>query len=96
MRSLLIIFAILLVILTLISSLGGSLNAKEHFFDATQEEPHVEGFYGDEEVPIATQEIASPQKQPPTENFVDAPESDHVESQHIEPFEAEGSMHASF
>jgi hypothetical protein len=98
MRSLLVFFAILLAILTLISSLGGSLSAKETFYT---EQP-IEDAEGWQD---ATPEVASEMKQetyeeessemtpppPITESFEDA-----VPAEEVEPFEADENMHAAF
>lgn len=92
MRSLLVFFAILLAILTLISSLGGSLSAKETFYT---EQP-VEDAEGWQD---ATPEVTSEEKKeeessemtPPTmESFESAP------AEEVEPFEADENMHAAF
>lgn len=96
MRSLLVFFAILLAILTLISSLGGSLSAKETFYT---EQP-VEDAEGWQD---ATPEVVSEMKQetyeeessemtppPITESFEAAP------AEEVEPFEADENMHAAF
>lgn len=96
MRSLLVFFAILLAILTLISSLGGSLSAKETFYT---EQP-IEDAEGWQD---ATPEVASGMKTetseeemapemmaPATESFQEAP------AEEVEPFEADENMHAAF
>jgi hypothetical protein len=97
MRSLLVFFAILLAILTLISSLGGSLSAKETFYT---EQP-IEDAEGWQD---ATPEVASEMKQetyeeensemtppPITESFEEA-----APAEEVEPFEADENMHAAF
>jgi hypothetical protein len=95
MRSLLVFFAILLAILTLISSLGGSLSTKETFYteqpmedtegwqEATPEMPS-------EETPDTLEEESTQVAPPTMEGFESAPVDE------VEPFEADDSMHATF
>lgn len=102
MRSLLIIFAILLVILTLISSLGGSLNSKEHFYVSNEQEPEIEAFDEEtpkleefyNETPETPQMPQIPVKAQESEPFYNPPSTDDMNN--IEPFEPVDSMHASF
>lgn len=92
MRSLLVFFAILLAILTLISSLGGSLSAKETFY-TEQPIEDAEGWQDatPEVVSETKEENSSEMPQPPTtESFQEAP------AEEVEPFEADENMHAAF
>jgi hypothetical protein len=89
MRSLLVFFAILLAILTLISSLGGSLSAKETFYSEPVED--VEGWQETTpEMPTDVEETTTDVEPPTTEGFEDAPVDE------VEPFEADENMHATF
>jgi hypothetical protein len=93
MRSLLVIFAILLLLLTLISSLGGSLSAKEQFF--VEEEPEMEEFNEGEDASVMPP--TGPTQEETTETYVDGEaEVEGEEGEAIEPFESQDSMHASF
>jgi len=68
MRSLLVMFAILLLVLMIISSFGGSLSAKETFVDDTDE--YAEEFYNSDEPTYppedASKNSTAPQFAPPT------------------------------
>ncbi len=92
MRSLLIIFAILLAILTLISSLGGSLNTTEKFYEDIKEEVK-ESFYQDDTT--QEEEETSVVPEGPSDNTAvtpePAPQTMSSEVEEFAPFEKEAN-----
>lgn len=104
MRKVLVAFAILLAILLLISSLGGSLNTTEKFYQEAMEH-EMEQFYQDttKEEPENYEEVeephtTSPPTTEPTTEATSAPlppstetfQNNHKES--IEPFEDDNTF----
>lgn len=71
MRTLLVVFAILLVILTLISSLGGSVNTTERFYEEMMDEAETYANWPAEEFEEETP--TAPSVAPPTGPSVPPP-----------------------
>jgi hypothetical protein len=83
MQNLLIIFVVLLVLLTLISTLGGSIYPKESFEEVKEEEvvvteetPQVPEHFWEEEKPAAEQPTPEPTEVAPKEDVVEAFDGD--------------------